>query len=115
MAQLLSEGFYISVDPILPFKLSRQFGLGEREIGLFFFHFTVVVVVMTVFLVFVPHRVNKLLFILPGYFILTAGAFMTGPSKLLGLPNTLDLMKSGMCVAGVGKAPMFSFAAVLMF
>ena len=107
---MLSEGFYISVDPILPFKLSRQFGLDEHGIGLFFFHFTLVVVVVSVALLWVPHKTNKLLFILPSYFVLTAGAFMTGPSKLLGLPNNLDLMKVGMCVAGVGRAPIYSLA-----
>lgn len=40
---------------------------------------------------------------------------MTGPSKLLGLPNNPDLMTVGMCVAGVGKAPMYSFAKVFIF
>ena len=82
LSELLSEGFYLSVDPILPFKLARKFGMDQHGIGVFFFHFTVVVVIVTLFLFLVPHKLNKLFFVLPGYFLLSGGAFLTGPSKL---------------------------------
>ena len=78
-------------------------------IGEFFFHLTVVVVLVSVLLLFVPHKMNKYFFILAGFFTLTTGAFLIGPSALLGLPNELKLMKAGMCVAGVGMSPMMSF------
>ena len=51
---------------------------------------------------------------LPGYFILTAGAFLTGPSDLLRIPNDLDFMRAGMSVAGVGKALVYSFSQTYM-
>ena len=81
MAQVLSECFYISIAPIMPLKLFGEFGMDEHAIGLFFLHFTAAVVLATFFLLCVSHRTNKLFFILPGFFSLTLGAFITGPSR----------------------------------
>ena len=45
-AQVIAMSFYQSVDPILPFKLSREFGMDEHGIAVFFLHFTAVVVLV---------------------------------------------------------------------
>ena len=115
MALFISESFYASIDPIAPYKLSRHFGLNEEGIGEFFLHLTVVVIVASVFLLLVPHKTDKYFFILVGYLLLTVGTFLTGPSKLLGLPNSLSLMKAGMCVCGVGVAPLMSLGSVFAY
>ena len=93
----------MSIDPILPFKLSLQFGFHEHRVGLFFFNFTVLVALVTLSLLFVPTKVRKTLFILVGNFIIVIGSLLAGPSKLLGLPNTLTLMRTGMWTAGTGE------------
>lgn len=105
----LSESFYLSIDPILPFKLSNVFGFQQHEVGLFFFHFTVIVVLVTVPMLFFPHSTNKVLFILIGDFLLSIGSFLTGPSRLFRLPNELSIMRGGMSLCGIGKAMVFSF------
>ena len=64
---------------------------------------------MTLIMLFVPHQTNKAPFILVGFLILTIGCFLTGPSNLLGLPNSLSLMRAGMVSAGVGRALISSF------
>ena len=92
----------MSIDPILPFKLSLQFGFDEHRVGLFFFNFTVLVAIVTLALLFVPTKVRKTLFILVGSFIIVVGSLLVGPSKLLGLPNSLTLMRTGMWTAGTG-------------
>ena len=51
LAFVISESFFMSVDPILPYKLSQEFGYKQHQIGIFFFHFTVAVVAFT-FLLF---------------------------------------------------------------
>ena len=62
------------------------------------------VAVVTLFLFLIPHNINKAPFILAGLVILTVGAFLTGPSRLFGLPNEIKIMTAGMLVAGVGKS-----------
>ena len=42
--------------------------------------------------------------IVVGSFISVAGAFLTGPSELFGLPDTVELIRAGMIVSGIGKA-----------
>ena len=108
-AQILAESFTSqSTLSFLSINLTRQSNLDENGIGVFFFRFTSVAIVSTLFLLFVPYSTNKLFFIFPGYFILAAAAFLTGPSKLLGLLNNIDLMTTGMYVAGVGKGLMYT-------
>ena len=102
--------FYQAADPILPFKLSRAFGMDEHGIAVFFLHFTGVVVLVGVASLFASHKTNKIYLILTGYFILTIGAFLTGPSKLFRLPNSLSLMRAAMCLSGVGKSLVYSFS-----
>ena len=111
---ICAESFYMSIDPILPFKLSLQFGFHEHRVGLFFFNFTVLVALVTLSLLFVPTKVRKTLFILVGNFIIVIGSLLAGPSKLLGLPNTLTLMRTGMWTAGTGRALMESFSSGYM-
>ena len=43
-----------------------------------------------------------------------AGALLTGPSQILGLPNELNIMKSGLWIAGAGRALMESFSSGYM-
>ena len=49
-----------------------------------------------------------------GSLLLPVGAFLTGPSHLLGLPNKIELMIAGMAVAGVGKSLIQSLFSVFM-
>ena len=104
MAGIVSEAFFMSVDPILPYKLSNQFGYWEKGIGIFFFQFTGVVVLASFLILLIPDRVNKMFLIVVGSFISVAGAFLTGPSELFGLPDTVGLIRAGMIVSGIGKA-----------
>ena len=105
----LAESFYLSIDPILPFKLSNAFGFNHHQVGMFFFQFTVVVIVVTVPMLFIPHSTSKVLFILIGDFLLSLGSFLTGPSRLFWLPNELSIMRGGMSLSGIGKAMVYSF------
>lgn len=82
--------------------------------GLFFLNFTAIMAIVTLALLFVPNKVRKTLFILIGNFIIVAGCFLVGPSKLFGLPNTLKIMKLGMWIAGAGRALMQSFSSGYM-
>ena len=102
--------YYQAIDPILPFKLSRQFGMEEHGIAVFFLHFSAVVVLVGAASLLVPHKTDKMYLIIPGYFILTVGAFLTGPSRLFDLSNNLSIMRIGMCLSGVGKSLVFSFS-----
>ena len=71
---------------------------------MFFFRFTAVVAIFSFLLLLVPgSKVNKVLFIIAGGFCAAVGAFMSGPSQLLGLPNSIDLIGVGMIVSGIGK------------
>lgn len=76
---------------------------------MFFSNFTSLVVLVMLFMLCVPHRTNKLFFILLGYFALIIGALLTGPSKILGFSSNLKIMTAGMCIAGVGKGLIQSF------
>ena len=106
---ILAESFYLSIDPILPFKLSNDFGFNHHQVGMFFFHFTVVVIVVIVPMLFIPHSTNKVLFILIGNFLLSVGSILTGPSKLFRLPNKVSTMIDGMILSGIGKGLVYSF------
>lgn len=101
----------MSVDPILPYKLSSQFGYNEHAIGVFFFNFTGVVVLASLLILFIPERVNKVFLIAVGCFTLAIGAFLTGPSSLLDLPDSIGLITAGMIASGIGKALIQSYAA----
>ena len=89
-----------------------MFGFEEHDIGIFFFYFPAVVVVCVFFFVLIPDKINKTSFIVVGGFVLAAGAFLTGPSRVFGLPNSLELMRSGLVVAGIGKALLKSYNLV---
>ena len=104
MAFIVSEAFFMSIDPILPYKLSSAYGFKQFGIGIFFFYFTGVVVLVSFIILFIPERVNKYCFIMVGCFLAAVGAFLTGPSGLFGLPDILSLIKAGMIVSGVAKA-----------
>ena len=91
------------MDPLLPFKLSSDFGFKEHEIGVFFFHFTAVVVLSNLLFVLIPDRFNKVIFLVFGGFVLAIGAFLTGPSRLFGLQNNANLTSTGLVIAGIGK------------
>lgn len=52
----------------------------------------------------IPNKVNRIALIVVGCFISVVGAFLTGPSKLFGLPDTIGLMTGGMIASGIGKA-----------
>ena len=114
LAFVLGESFYMSIDPILSYELSEQFGFDEHRTGLFFFNFTVIVAVVTLALLFVPNKTTKVLFILVGSFTITVGALLTGPSSLFGIPNHLKIMRIGLWVAGIGRALMESFSSGYM-
>ena len=94
------------IDPILPFKLSLQFGFDEHKTGIFFFNFTILVALVTFTLLFIPNKWNKTLFIISGSFIIVLGSILTGPSTLFRLPNSLKIMRSGLWIAGIGRALM---------
>lgn len=109
---MASQSFFQSIDPILPFKLTRQFSFDQDEIGLFFFKFSVVGLVVKLLALCVPHNANKLGFLLGGSLLLPVGTFLTGPSQLLDLPNSLGLMSAGMAVSGAGRSLIQSFFTV---
>ena len=99
------------IDPLLPYKLAEDFGFTEPEIGVFFFRFTSSAVIFTFLFLLIPDtKVNKLYFVVGGGFFAAAGAFMTGPSRLFGLLNELNLIKAGLIVSGLGKALLKSSA-----
>ena len=88
LAYVVSETFFLAIDPILPYKLTIEFGFNEHDIGVFFFRFTAAAVVFTfVFLLIPDTKVNKLFFVVSGGFLAAIGAFMTGPSLLFGFAN----------------------------
>ena len=88
LAFVASDTFFMVVDPILPYKLSHEFGYQQHEIGIFFFHFTAAAVVITFLALLIPDSLlNKVFFIAIGCLLSGVGAFLTGPSSLLGLPN----------------------------
>ena len=68
-----------------------------------------VVAGFTFLLLLLPERFNKMILVVVGGFLAAGGAFLTGPSQLLGLPNSIDLIKAGMMVSGIGKALIQSF------
>ena len=70
--------------------------------------------VITFVLLFVPDKANKVFFILGGSFVIVVGALLTGPSRLLGLPDDLKIMRTGLWVAGAGRALMESFSSGYM-
>ena len=106
MVAIASEAFFMSVDPILPYSLSLYFGYNEHDIGVFFFNLTGVTVLASVFILFIPQSANRLLLVVIGCFLSLVGAFLTGPSKLFGLPNEIGLITAGMIVSGLAKALM---------
>lgn len=65
--------------------------------------------IATSLILFIPQRVNRVALILVGLFTLSAGAFLTGPSRLFGLPNKIGLITAGMIMSGVGKAMIQSY------
>lgn len=65
---------------------------------------------MTTLALFVPERVNKVFLIVVGCFTLMVGAFLTGPSRLFGLPNKIGIITAGMITSGVGKALIQSYS-----
>ena len=109
LAYAVSETFFLVIDPLLPYKLANDFHFNEAQIGVFFFRFTASAVIFTfVFLLIPDSKVNKVL--LGGGFLASVGAFMTGPSRLFGFPNKLDLIKAGLIVSGLGKALLTSYS-----
>ena len=106
---VVSSSFFITVDPILPYKLSSEFGYNQQQIGIFFFHYTSVVVVLSFFLLLIPDSRYKVLLVAFGCFISAVGAFLTGPSKLLGFPNSIKLTTAGMVASGIAKSLIQSF------
>ena len=94
----------MSVDPLLPYKLADEFGYREHEIGVFFFHFSAAVVIVTLLALFIPRNINQASVIVVGYIASTIGALLTGPSCLIGLPNSLGLVTAGMVVSGMAKS-----------
>ena len=111
MASVVGESFFLSVDPLLPYKLSEEFGYSEAGIGVFFFQFTAVVFIFTLVLLLVPKTVNRIIFILTGVFAAAVGAFLTGPSLILGLPNRLTLISIGMATSGVARSLIQNYQA----
>ena len=67
------------------------------------------VVIASFLILIIPDRVNKVILVTIGSFITVVGAFLTGPSKLFGLPDKISLIRAGMIVSGIGKAMMQSY------
>ena len=61
-------------------------------------------------ILFIPQSVNRLLLVVTGCFLSLVGAFLTGPSKIFGLPNEIGLITAGMIISGLAKALMQSYA-----
>ena len=38
-----------------------------------------------------------------GSFVFVVSAFLTAPSKILGLPNSITIMRIGLIVGGIGR------------
>ena len=62
------------------------------------------VVFVSLILLLIPERFNKVFFITVGCFVLSAGAFLTGPSRLFHLPNKVGVIRTGLIVSGIGRA-----------
>ena len=95
LANAVSHCFFFTVEPLLPYKLSNEFGFNERDVGVFLTRFTVAGVVPNFLVLLVPEsRVNKIFFIVAGGFFAAFGAFATGPSGLFSLPNKLGVVEA---------------------
>ena len=78
----MADSFFLAIDPILPYKLASEFGYKEHDVGIFFFYFTGVVVLFTFLFMLIPDKANKIALIVAGGFVITLGAFLTGPSQV---------------------------------
>lgn len=99
----------MAIDPTLPFKLINRYRFSQGDIGLFILFFTGACILLTIGLMFVPERTPKLPFLITGCVLLGASPFLIGPSLIFHLPDTLDIMKVGLVLGGLGKAFAMSF------
>ena len=106
---MFSMSFYISVNPLLPFNLSGDFDLDPYTVGMLVFYFLVIGILVSFSMLFVPHSINKTNILLIGAFLLSLGSFLSGPSKILGLPDVLSVVLIGVTAAGVGKGLILCF------
>ena len=67
------------------------------------------VVVLSLILLPIPDSRNKVFLVGLGCFTAAVGAFLTGPSKLLGLPNSIKLTTAGMVSSGLATSLIQSY------
>lgn len=72
------------------------------------------VAAVTLLLLCVSHKANKMLFMLCGALLLGVSSFLIGPSHLFHLPDRIELMTAGMVVGGVGNSFLGSFITAYM-
>ena len=99
----IPEHFHESLDPLLPFKLSRVFGFDHHGVGVFILQYVVVVALGMIAMLFYPEGTNRVPTMVVGNFVFAIGAFLTGPSYILGFPNSISVMRAGTILGGVGR------------
>ena len=100
---LVSEAVYTFLDPTLPFKLSLQYGFDQRQIGLTLLLCTACCSFQSLLNIPFADKMNYRLFVSIGLICLAVGCFLMGPSELLRLPDSLNVMRAGFVVGGTGK------------
>lgn len=80
-----------------------MFGFDHAEVGSFILQYVTVIAIGMTAMLFVSERINKVPIMVIGNIIFAVGAFLTGPSHIYGLPNSLNIMKVGVIMGAVGR------------
>jgi len=96
---------YSYMEPILAERLV-QFDLSSMQIGLFFAIWPVFYIPASITVQYLPRRIDKRVTIIVSAIFIGVAFIFVGPSKILGLPNSLVLMGIGQALVGIFTAFM---------
>lgn len=92
------------IEPNLPYKLQNVFDATPEDVAIYFIFFSASCLVVSFLMLFVPKKANKIYIIASGAFFLGISYFLIAPSKILSLPESEVIIKTGLALAGVSRS-----------
>ncbi len=87
-------------------KLKADFSMSDSSISLTMSSAKISLLLALLALGFGAHSIDKRILITPGLFVFTLGVYFLGPSLLLHIPNTVEVVVVGLVLFGMGKSMM---------
>ncbi len=104
----MTMSIYLFFDPTLSPHLIESFGFSEVTVAWYFLAYMGSQSVCSLALSTCKESVDKRYIMIPSNFVVVIGLLLTGPSKILNIPNTPAINLAGLIISGLAIGVVYS-------